>query len=290
MKKRVLDETGANGTAFLHKRIPCTNHAHQIIGAFKRLRWAYPDYAIPQGLETFESLLRRTGHIINFGDNRLESQPATPPQYANGLLNDTHLMFKHPPFLVDANKWCDNSVETRDVHAALKPLHSSLRRTQIVMSVSKLAWMRVRRMPSDSTRNHAWRVAHQISLHAQLTDRRKCGKRITVDHVHFECRYVKPLWSIFAQANGLTENALIPQSRKTFLEGALFHPRFRRRKDKWCNMAHSVVYYQAWVRWLLCNNIIPKAIPLSERLAHCPYLASHPNTKKLAELARIHRL
>ena len=90
------------------------------------------------------------------------------------VLNDTHLMFKHPPFLVDANKWCHNNVETR--------------------------------------------------------------------------------------------------------------------KDKWCNMAHSVVYYQAWVRWLLCNDIIPKAIPLSERLAHCPYLASHPNTKKLAELARIHRL
>ena len=158
------------------------------------------------------------------------------------------------------------------------------------MSVSKLAWMRVRRMPSDSTRNHAWRVAHQIALHAQPTHRCTCGKRITVDHVHFECRYVKPLWSIFAQANRLTENALIPQSRKTFLEGALFHPRFRRRKDKWCNMAHSVVYYQAWVRWLLCNDIIPKAIPLSERLAHCPYLASRLNTKKVTDLARMHCL
>ena len=45
--------------------------------------------------------------------------------YADGLLNDTHLMFKHPPFLVDAHKWCDNKVETRDVHAALKPLHGS---------------------------------------------------------------------------------------------------------------------------------------------------------------------
>ena len=28
-------------------------------------------------------------------------------------------------------------------------------------------------------------------------------------------------------------------------------------------MAHSVVYMEAWVRWLLCNDIIPKAIPLS---------------------------
>ena len=27
LKKRVLDEAGANGTAFLHKHIPCTDHA-----------------------------------------------------------------------------------------------------------------------------------------------------------------------------------------------------------------------------------------------------------------------
>ena len=47
LKKRVLDETGVNGTAFLHKRIPSTNHAQQIIVAFKRLRWAFPDDAIP---------------------------------------------------------------------------------------------------------------------------------------------------------------------------------------------------------------------------------------------------
>ena len=44
-------------------------------------------------------------------------------RYTDGLLNDTHLMFKHPPFLVDAHKWCDNKVETCDVHGALKPLH-----------------------------------------------------------------------------------------------------------------------------------------------------------------------
>ena len=31
-------------------------------------------------------------------------------------------------------------------------------------------------------------------------------------------------------------------------------------------MAHSVVYYQAWVRWLLCNDIIPKAITLLKDL------------------------
>ena len=75
----------------------------------------------------------------------------------------THLMMKHPPWLVDGNKWCDNKVETQDLHCALKPLRGSQRRTQIVASVSKVAWKRVRRMPCDQTRNHAWRVAHQIS-------------------------------------------------------------------------------------------------------------------------------
>ena len=55
-------------------------------------------------------------------------------------------------------------------------------------------------------------------------------------------------------------------------------------------MAHSVADDQAWVRWLLCNDIIPKAIPLSERLEQCPNLAGHANTKKLVELARTHRL
>ena len=184
----------------------------------------FPDYAISHGLKKHERLLTRTGHIIHCGDERLETQPTLPPRYADGLLNDTHLMFKHPPFLVDAHKWCDNKVETRDVHGALKPLHGSQRRTQIVASVSKVAWMRVTRMPSHQTRNHAWRVAHQISLHSQQTDRCKCGGRITVDHVHFECRFVKPLWAIFAQANGLSVNSFVPQTQRAFLEGTLFQP------------------------------------------------------------------
>ena len=144
--------------------------------AFKRLRWAYPDDSMPQRLKKHEPLLTRRGHNINLGDNRLETQPTPPPRYTDGLLNDTHLMFKHPPFLVDAHKWCDNKVETRDVHAALKPLHGSQRRTQIVASVSKVAWMRVTQMPSDQTRNHAWRVAHQISpftANRQVQVRRK---------------------------------------------------------------------------------------------------------------------
>ena len=52
LMKRVLGDTGANATAFIHRRILCTNHAQQIIGAFKGLRWAYPDDAMPQGLKS----------------------------------------------------------------------------------------------------------------------------------------------------------------------------------------------------------------------------------------------
>ena len=85
----MLDETGANVTAFIHRRISDTNHAHQIIGAFKWLRWAYPDDTIPQGLKKFERLLTRRGQIIDLGDARLETQP-TPPQHVDKVLNDTH--------------------------------------------------------------------------------------------------------------------------------------------------------------------------------------------------------
>ena len=120
----------------------------------------------------------------------------------------THLMMKHPPWLVDGNKWCDNKVETRDVHCALKLFHGSQRRTHIVMSVSKVAWTRLTQMPSDQTRNHAWRVAHHIYFHVHQTHWCKCGRRITVDDVHFECRFVKPLWSIIAQSNRLTVNGI----------------------------------------------------------------------------------
>ena len=137
LKKRVLDETGANATVFIHRRIPCTNHAQQIIAAFKWLRWAYPDDAIPQGLKKHEPLLSTRGHIINLGDDRLETQPTPTPQHMDKVLNNTHLMMKHPPWLVDANKWCDNKMETQDVRCGLKPLHGSQRTTQIVASVSK---------------------------------------------------------------------------------------------------------------------------------------------------------
>ena len=44
----------------------------------------------------------------------------------------------------------------------------------------------------------------------------------------------------------------------------------------------------ACMRWLVCNDIIPKAIPLSERLTQYPHLARHANTIKLIELARTH--
>ena len=103
LKKRVLGETGPNGTSFLHRRIPGTNHAHKTICAFKGLRWAYPDYAIPQGLKQHEPLLTTTGHIINHGDDRLETQP-TPQQHVDKVLNNRHLMMKQPPWLVDGNK------------------------------------------------------------------------------------------------------------------------------------------------------------------------------------------
>ena len=81
---------------------------------------------------------------------------------------------KQPPWLADGNKWCGNKVETRDVHCALIPLRGS-QQTHIVTSVSKVALMRITQMPCDHTHNHAWRVAHQISLHEQLTHRFKRG-------------------------------------------------------------------------------------------------------------------
>ena len=52
---------------------------------------------------------------------------------------------------------------------------------------------------------------------------------------------MKPLWAIFAQANGLSVNPFVLQTQQAFLEGTLFQPRFRRKKDAWCDMAHSVV-------------------------------------------------
>ena len=145
-------------------------------------------------------------------------------------------------------------------------------------------------MPCDNTHNHAWRVAHQISLHAQPMDRWKSGKGNTVDHVHFECWFVKPLWSIITQAKGLTDNALTPQTQHPFLQATLFHPPLRRKKDTWFDMAHSVVHHQAWVWWLVCNHIMPKAIALSEWLAECAHLASHAITNKLAHLPTTHCL
>ena len=98
--------------AIIHRRIPCTNHAHQIIAAFKWLRWAYPDDTIPQGLKKFERHLTRRGHIIPCGDARLETQPS-PPQHVDKMLNNTHFMLKHPPMLVDVNKCCQQGGNTR---------------------------------------------------------------------------------------------------------------------------------------------------------------------------------
>ena len=93
-----MDETGANGTAFLHRRISDTNHAQQIIAAFKRLRWAYPDDAMPQGLKKREPLLTRRGHIIPCGDDRLDTQPTSPPQH--GQCAQPHTLDDETPTMV----------------------------------------------------------------------------------------------------------------------------------------------------------------------------------------------
>ena len=47
-----------------------------------------PDDATPQGLKKLEPLLT-TGHFINLGDDKLETQPKTPPQHVDKVLNDT---------------------------------------------------------------------------------------------------------------------------------------------------------------------------------------------------------
>ena len=110
--KRVMDEIGTNTTAFLHKRISDTNHAQQIISVFKRLRWAYPDDAIPQGLKKHEHL-STTGHIINLGDDMLETQPPPQPQHVDKVLNNTHLMMNtHHGWLIETS-----GVTTRWIHA-----------------------------------------------------------------------------------------------------------------------------------------------------------------------------
>ena len=68
-------------------------------------------------------------HIVfceyNYRESRLDAQPTPPLQHVDKVLNDTRLMLKHPPWLDDGNKWCDNKVETRDVHCALIQLHGS---------------------------------------------------------------------------------------------------------------------------------------------------------------------
>ena len=84
---------------------------------------AHSDDATFRELERFVLVWARTCRIINLGDDRIETQP--PPQHVDKMFNDTHLVMKHTQWLVDGNKWCDNKVETRNVHCALKPLHGS---------------------------------------------------------------------------------------------------------------------------------------------------------------------
>ena len=67
-----------------------------------------------------------------------------------------------------------------------------------------------------------------------------------------------------------TEHESIDTTNTTAIPGCNTVPFAVQKKERCagCDMAHSVVYHQAWVRWLLCNDIIPKAIPLSQCLLH----------------------
>ena len=90
LKKRVMDETGANATAFIHRCISDTNHAQQIIAAFKRLRWAYPDYAIHQGLKKGMSIFsqQQAASTTLVMTGLRHNQPASP-QHVDKVLNNT---------------------------------------------------------------------------------------------------------------------------------------------------------------------------------------------------------
>ena len=86
--KQVLDETGANGTAFTHKHFSDTNHAQQIIVLSNDSDEHILMMPSLKNSKKHEPLLTRTGHIINHGDDRLETQP-TPQQHVDKVLNNT---------------------------------------------------------------------------------------------------------------------------------------------------------------------------------------------------------
>ena len=75
------------------------------------------------------------------------------------------------------------------------------------------------------------------------------------------------------------EEPVHPQPKQAFLEGTLFQPRFRRKKDTWCDMTHSVIYYQAWVRWLLCNDTVQKPFHFLNAL-HSVHTWQHMSTPR----------
>ena len=120
------------------------------------------------------------------------------------------------------------------------------------------------------------------SVPAIQSPKRKVGT--AASPFHFEARgewfvwcQTTQMWELNARWNSCQSAAGISWRHTV--------PTTIQKKDKWCDMAHSVVYMEAWVRWLLCNDIIPKAIPLSQRLTQCPHLAKHANTIKLIKLA-----
>ena len=69
--------------------------------------------------------------------------------------------------------------------------------------------------------------------------------------------------AIFTQVNGLSVHLFTPQTQQASLEGTLFQLRLRRKKYTWFDMAHSIVYYQAWVCDGCCAiTSSPKPLPL----------------------------
>ena len=136
------------------------------------------------------------------------------------------------------------------------------------------------------THSRAWYVAHQISLHAQQTDRCKCGMRITVDHVRFECRFVKPPWAFFEQPNGLYVNQFTPQTQQAFLDGALFQSIFRRKKDAWCDMIQCCGWPSMDEMVALQQHHPQSQMPVRIRLDKRGKVGQHSSTNILIDAAK----
>ena len=118
----------------------------------------------------------------------------------------------------------------------------------------------------------------------------KCDKIITVYDVHIECRFVKPLWLINAQANRLTVNG-IDTTNTTPISWRHTVPITIQKKEGhmvWYGTQRCVLPGMGEMAAL--HDIISRAISLSQWLAQCVHLTRHANTIKLIELTRMHQL